>query len=154
MRRNPTTLGMQLKRYCAAGIQPKGPNNGSVPEHGVPRTLCWVGIRLCLAAASCEQSGMDRRREGKRAPVSRASAEADRMFESTRSQILHILPGGGGGKYFRLIIQRKRGEQKKRERERGAGGLSGDLLRSRAVTLQITPSLHSKTRREAPPVAG
>lgn len=95
MRCNPTTPGMQLKRYCAAGIQPKGPNNGSVPEHGVPRTLCWVGIRLCLGAASCEQSGMDRRREGKWAPVSRASAEADRMFESTRSQILNILPKGG-----------------------------------------------------------
>lgn len=113
MRYNPTTPGMQLKRYCAAGIQPKfSPNNGSVPEHSVPRTLCWVGIRLCLGAASCEQSGMDRQREGKWAPVSRASAEADRMFESTRSPILNILPRGGKKKYFRLITQRKRGEKK------------------------------------------
>lgn len=95
-----------------AGIQPKGPNNGSVPEHGVPRTLYWVGIRLCLGAASCEQSGMDRRREGKWAPVSRVSAEADRMFESTRSQILIFCPEEG-----EKILETNNSEKERRKKK-------------------------------------
>lgn len=132
-------LGMQLKRHCATGIQLKGPNNGSVPEHSVPRMLCWVEISLCLGAASCERNGMDRRREGKWAPVSRASAEADRMFESTRSPILNILPKGG-----EKILQTNNSKKERRKKT-----IEGSRRPEQRVWAEIsgTEQLHCKSLR-------